>query len=234
MSFFNWFAAKPSPPLGQSTDSGAGSISKQGLALASNDRRIKRQARREQLYLVIRETLTHLGVLSASYKFKVLALDQHGEQFLVMIDLAESLQATGAQAHDVEKQIIQSARNRFEVVVTAVYWRANAQMTPPAASVFRSPPEIPRAEAFIPRPRHEEALAAAVVPGRRYEPIEADEVAAFRQALQAAAPKRAPKPEAKSKSRIGRSSYALLTGFEETEMPNFSPALGTTQYGDLV
>lgn len=236
MSFFSWFTAKPPPTLGQSTDSGAGGTSKQIIATEANDRRIKRHGRREQLYLVIRETLTHLGVLSASYKFKVLALDQHGEKFLVMVDLAQSLQATGAQAHDAEKQIIQSALNRFEIVVTAVYWRANAQMTPPAAAVVRPRAEIARPEVFAPRPRDEEALAAAATAARsrRYEPIEADEVAAFRLALQAAAPKRAVKPEEKSKTRIGRSSYALLTGFEETEMPNFSPALGTTQYGDLI
>lgn len=246
MSFFSWFAAKPSPALGPNPDAGTGGASKQGVAVEANDRRIKRQARREQLYLVMRETMTDLGVLSASYKFKVLALDSQGDKFLVMVDLSQSLAATGAQAHDAEKQIIEAALHRFEIVVTAVYWRANVAMTQPlaagtASSASSNTPlstlpsaQVSRAEGGALHAHEDKLPVHASVRAPRYEPIEADEVAAFRQALQAAAPKRAEKSKEASKARIGRSSYALLTGFEETELPHFSPVLGSTQYGDLI
>ena len=45
-------------------------------------------ARRELLYAVVREAMVRAGVLSSSYKFKVLSLDPRGRQFLVMVDLA--------------------------------------------------------------------------------------------------------------------------------------------------
>jgi hypothetical protein len=34
--------------------------------------------------------MTRAGVLSASYKFKVLSLDQRGNEFIVMMDLAKA------------------------------------------------------------------------------------------------------------------------------------------------
>ena len=40
--------------------------------------KVKRHARRDQLYVAIREAMTHAGVLSSGYKFKVLSLDPRG------------------------------------------------------------------------------------------------------------------------------------------------------------
>ena len=45
-------------------------------------------ARREMLYVVIRESMMRAGILSAAYKFKVLSLDRKGRRFLVMMDVA--------------------------------------------------------------------------------------------------------------------------------------------------
>ena len=42
-------------------------------------------ARREMLYVVIRESMMRAGILSAAYKFKVLSLDRKGRRFLVMM-----------------------------------------------------------------------------------------------------------------------------------------------------
>jgi hypothetical protein len=58
------------------------------------NRKGERMARRELLYTVVREAMMRAGVLSASYKFKVLSLDGRGRQFLVMVDLAR---ANGAE-----------------------------------------------------------------------------------------------------------------------------------------
>ena len=70
----------------------------------------------------------------------------------------------------------------------------------------------------------------------RRDPIEADEVAAFRHALLAASAKgHIAQHENGAKTRTGPHSYTLLTGFEDTELPesNATPALSKTQYGEL-
>ena len=62
-----------------------------GGAAQPGNRKQERLERRELLYAVVREAMVRAGVLSSSYKFKVLSLDQRGRQFLVMVDLAEAL-----------------------------------------------------------------------------------------------------------------------------------------------
>ncbi|WP_240939225.1 hypothetical protein [Diaphorobacter sp. HDW4A] len=79
--------------------------------------------RREALYMVVRDAMVRAGVLSAGYKFKVLSLDQNGQQFVVMIDLAREYGASTARLGEIESLITQSAKARFEILVTAVYWR---------------------------------------------------------------------------------------------------------------
>ena len=46
------------------------------------NRKNERMERRELLYTVVRDAMVRAGVLSASYKFKVLSLDQRGSQFV--------------------------------------------------------------------------------------------------------------------------------------------------------
>jgi hypothetical protein len=87
----------------------------------------------------------------------------------------------------------------------------------------------------------------------RYDPIQADEVAAFKAALAAGATNPAGAAAAAvgvqhghghgtgasartfdGSNRHGPQSYTLLTGFEDTELPDSrAPALSGTQYGDL-
>ena len=77
-------------------------------------------------------------------------------------------------------------------------------------------------------------------PVPRFEPIEADEVAAFKRALANAAGATAA-PAAAAKPGVPVRSGPLLppaqpTGFEDTEMPGAdspSPDLSSTQYGEL-
>ncbi len=119
---------------------------------------------------------------------------------------------------ETEAIVVQTAKARFEILVTAVYWRMEAK----AASADNKG-----------YPVH---LPPAKKPGApRYEPIHDDEVAAFKQALAAASATSPATIDATGKSRSGLHSYTLLTGFEDTEMPESSaaPALSATQYGDL-
>jgi hypothetical protein len=254
MSFLNWFSDKPQQAGAAANDDqkratvardkGAASVpqrlSPEHPAPADSGK-LKRHARREQLYVAIREAMTRSGVLSASYKFKVLSLDQSGNEFLVMMDLAKAFGGTPEQLGGIEASITQQAKARFEISVPAVYWRLDE------AVVVKQAPTIPQAvQAPVvqaPAVVHAEANVETRPPVKpaapRYEPIQADEVAAFKQALVAASaqgPAVAPEKGVKVHSGARSRSYTLLTGFEDTEMPpefNTSPALSSTQYGDL-
>lgn len=89
------------------------------------NRKGERMARRELLYSVVRDCMAKAGVLSASYKFKVLSLDGRGREFLVMVDLAREYGNGTAGLAEIEAAIAQSAKARFDIVVSAVYWRMN-------------------------------------------------------------------------------------------------------------
>lgn len=351
MGFFNWFAAKPAAKqsLSAQTDIHATladatrPFTTNGKSPpASNNanptqrleqRRTERNARRELLFQVIRESMVRAGILSSAFKFKVLALDQRGQTFLVMIDLSAEFAGETDKLNEIEALISQSAKNRFDLIVQAVYWRfydsavsnsvsrANSAASAPApffglpAAVkaplqpmapFTSPATTPVA-AFTARAITTPTTAAASSTAPDFatttqmtpvvqrpaakavfgvDPLEQDEVAAFKRALASGAqpglsiplgssnpipPQRAPvavavaaaattpvaarapimsaaKPAmprpatlaataaAKAASMAAINNKLLLTGYEDTEMPDpDAPMIGlsTTQYGEL-
>jgi hypothetical protein len=203
-----------------------------------------RHAKREQLYAAVREAMLRAGVLSASYTFKVLSLDPRGDQFMVMMDLAQELGGQAERLAEMEVMIAQGAKSRYNIRVTAVYWRMHERVsvgrpqtgtqtgsaTPHAQATQAARAALPAS--LLPRP----AGAGPTPAAPRYEPIQADEVAAFKHALVAASAQGAAPAEQGVSTRSGPRSYTLLTGFEDTEMPDSpasSPALSATQYGDL-
>lgn len=229
-------------------------------------RKNERMERREMLYTVVRDAMVRAGVLSAGYKFKVLSLDQRGAQFLVMVDLIPEYGGDTARLSEIEAVIMQAARSRYDIIVTSVYWRVNEQVAaaglrrPSAAAPapVSGPAPLMPASPIISAPRPAPARngnpvlssrPAPLVPpappgaGRttpRFEPIEADEVAAFKQALVHAAAARpvAPPPALGVTTRSGPllPPSPASTGFEDTLMPgqeSRSSDLSTTQYGDL-
>lgn len=249
MSFFNWFSGKSTQTKFTASDAPRRLPAGHDKSVASAPQRLlpetvrrgdggrlKRHARREQLYVAIREAMTRSGVLSASYKFKVLSLDQPGNEFLVMLDLLKAPEDLPEQMAGIESLIVQNAKARFEITVPAVYWRIDDA---PTEKPLLGPQDAAQQAARLGGDAVAAARAALKLaqPGAaRYEPIEADEVAAFKRALQAVAPKSALVAAAQGgKTRTGLRSYTLLTGFEETEMPmsDSFPALSNTQYGDL-
>lgn len=255
MSVFSWFSRKSSHALPSGATDSSGMRDSRGRSLpsprdkpgatAANTaarapvadtagrselRKSRRHARREQLYVAVREAMTRAGVLAASYKFKVLSLDQRGDQFLVMMDVAPELGHQSDRLADVESLIVQTAKARFEIVVTSVYWRSDNRA--PAYRGLASGHEPAAATATS--DTHTSLNMPVKKPASRYDPIQDDEVAAFKQALAAASA--APSSvDASGKTRTGLHSYTLLTGFEDTEMPESAavPALSATQYGDL-
>ncbi|MEP6789742.1 MAG: hypothetical protein ABI907_00135 [Ramlibacter sp.] len=246
----------------------------EGNAQPAN-RKSERMARRELLYTVVRDSMVHAGVLSASYKFKVLSLDARGRQFLVMVDLAREFGSETSRLAEVEAMIAQNAKARYDIVVTAVYWRMNEHV---AVGMSSARPQLRAMSNSQPAPLESRPVAldshptpltsqpaplvsqpAPLAPAHgkfpaRFEPIQADEVAAFKRALAvgvakpaavvAAVPSAVVAADAGGASarafdgsgKHGPKSYTLLTGFEDTEMPDSDarmPSLSGTQYGEL-
>ena len=317
MSLFSWFSRKPAPPKAKPRSAGAepsGLLNADAtVPLAPGrpgqpllqpvppehavNRKNERMERRELLYTVVRDAVVRAGVLSASYKFKVLSLDQRGRQFLVMMDLAREYGGETARLSEIEALIAQTAKTRYDILVTAVYWRINDHVavglpqkgitptTVPSAAapqgVVRKPvpAPVPAAPAPVAAPASsllfpaEPAARFPTTPtalGRtpsgttapapllpasntgpaplapasgpaRFEPIEADEVAAFKRALADAAGRAPVAPAAAARPGVAVRSGPLLppshsTDFADTEIPGSdgqSTALSTTQYGEL-
>lgn len=226
MFFFSWFSGKSrqtkhaSMPRGKLPSAG---VRRDGLDDGSHEDEpaAKSCDSREQLYEAIREVMTRSGILSASYKFKVLDLDRRNGSYLVMIDLASSKGDAVLQPAELETLIVQRAMVRYNIMVSAVYWRLNEMAVVNKASSSSS-----------------SSAAAQSVSKKELpqEPIQADEVAAFRLALLAASAHSFPaSPEKNSKASSGLRRSAHLLDFEDTEATqSFSyPALSNTQYGDL-
>ena len=249
MRFFDLFFGKRLPPGSGGTgepidhriEPGAAVTPARQQAVSSlqpgaDERRTRRHARREQLYVAVREAMTRSGVLAATYRFKVLSLDQLGNEFLVMVDLSMDFEDITHQLGAMEALIVQNAKARFAITVPTVYWRMDAAPAlAPGRPLSGTDMEKPPVQAVVvdtPAALPVRAARAAI----RHDPLEADEVAAFRLALLAASAKTPGKPlETATKTRRGVSSYTLLTGFEDTELPESaaSPALSRTQYGEL-
>lgn len=245
MSLLSWFSAKrrPDAPASMMPSSGlsrlestkpfgAAARAGHGTAQPAN-RKQERMERRELLYAVVREAMVRAGVLSSSYKFKVLSLDPRGRQFLVMVDLAYGGGADTNRLAEIEAMIAQVAKSRHDILVTAVYWRANEHVAV-GDPAHRPPISRPAPLTEIPRPS-ELRVPKSSGPA---EPLRQDEVVAFKKALEAgirgeqalaAANHGKPQPQPHP------GSYTLLTGFEDTEMADGQQAdhLSATQYGQL-
>lgn len=251
MSLFSWLSpSKKKPTKGAPAESSGLSRMEQTrpagrrgeVAPGANgqpaNRKGERMARRELLYGVVREAMMRAGVLSSSYKFKVLSLDGRGRQFLLMVDLAREHGSETGRLAEIEALIAQAAKSRFDIVVTAVYWRMNEHVAVgiPEAPAHRVTPSQP-----MPLESQPAVLDSAPTPltaaktAPRFEPIEDDEVAAFKQALAQGIAR----PAARAfdgTAKQGPQSYTLLTGYEDTELPDAEqrgPALSGTQYGEL-
>jgi hypothetical protein len=238
MSLFRWFSKKTQVPPPVAESSGLGHIDAtlpfnhggksrsrgpNSVPGSAANRKSERLERRELLYAVVRESMTRAGLLSTSYKFKVLSLDSRGRQYLIMMDMARQNVGDPQRLADMESHIAKVAKSRHDILVTAVYWRVNEHVT---AGLARSASSASAAVAVAP------AAAVAAAPAQpRYEPLQADEVAAFKQALAAI-----PSPTALSAPgeivRSGRRNPAPPS-FQDTELDDRNSPLSGTQYGDL-
>ena len=222
---FNWFSGSKKKHGGHSEPATSGlsrlestkpynQAHRAGGSAQPGNRKQERLERRELLYAVVREAMVRAGVLSSSYKFKVLSLDQRGRQFLVMVDLAQGAASETRKLAEIEAMIAQSAKARYDILVSAVYWRANEHVAIGAPAHFTSQrPLISQPAALEPTSRPAELREAPPEPaGRpRYEPLQPDEVAAFQQALTAGV--RGERALAAVNNGKEPRGYTLLTGF---------------------
>jgi hypothetical protein len=238
MSLFRWFTAKnnkhattvppdssglahadPTLPLRTSVDV----HQKDGYGNAAN-RKSERLERREMLYAIVRECMTRAGVLSSTYKFKVLSLDSRGRQYLIMMDLPHDQAGNTTRLAEIEGLIAHAAKTSHDILVTAVYWRVNEHVT---AGLSRPAPKS-----------HETAPPASAirahhVPAEKplFEPLQDDEVVAFKRALASGAPAAAIVQGTVFTS--GPRNPDPMPQFQDTEIDEIPLPLSATQYGDL-
>lgn len=187
MFMLNWLKAKKTAASRSgSSRRGRRTFAQTTLPLIS-PRRGRRILRREQLFSVVRESMIRGGVLSTSYEFKVLTLDANGDGFLVLVDLALPTESMPDEyLLEIERWIQASAQSRHEMEVRSVYWRRKAvhdqrgiALKAAVAAQTRREPAEP-SETAIPVPdRNPERT--------RVQGVQAEEVEAFRRALQKAA-----------------------------------------------
>lgn len=88
--------------------------------------------RREMLFDSVKSTMESCGILSASYRFKVVRADKRGHSFVVMVDLSTDFM-DGEQGRQrplmaLGDAIRKNALSRYGLGVPAVYWRVNEEI----------------------------------------------------------------------------------------------------------
>lgn len=253
MSLLDWFSPRKKPEARHSAlpssglsrmDSTRPVGSSRGLHATAQpaNRKQERLARRELLYGVVREAMLRAGVLTTTYKFKVLSLDPRGRQFLVMVDLAQGEGGDTARLAEIEAMVAQAAKQRHDILVTALYWRVNEHVAvgDPATRQQHAISALKR-EAIDSSPGALTDLVSRPAelhpaPPTRVEPVRPEEVAALQRAPGASAKGEQALAAVASSARPHEAhSYTLLTGFEDTEMASGEPEhnLSGTQYGEL-
>jgi len=129
--------------------------------------------RREMLYEAIRVTMQAHGILSASYKFRVVRNDKRGHQYMVLIDLStdflDNREGQPARLVEVGTAIAKNALARYNLLVSGVYWQVNEQIQGFEAS---RPASLRAGQETVGPP----------APVRRHERATAEELAAFEAA----------------------------------------------------
>jgi hypothetical protein len=240
MAFFRWFGKKavtPEPAQSLTSDLGQADATvpihrlPQHLAQPHRspdaaNRRTERLERRELLYGIVRECMTGAGLLSSTYKFKVLSLDSGGRQYLIMMDLPREYLADPAHFAEIEGSIARSAKERFDMLVSAVYWRVNDLVTAGQS-------QHPSVHAAATAHRQEAAgNALAVSAPHPYAALQQEEVLAFKRAVAEAASRAVPIPLGEQ-LKSGPRHPEPVPDFGDTEPVDVASPLGVSQYGGL-
>jgi hypothetical protein len=199
-------------------------------------------------------------VLASRYKFKVLSLDTHGRQFLIMIDLMDVGAVSPDRFATIEQLIIAHAAQQHGIYVKSVYWRGTEALiavpttqlpasvpvpAPVSAHTSANPafkvPVVPGVSAAAATQPAKSVAPVPSLPGTRpvhkpaFDPIDQAEVLAFKKAIGAI-------PSASGVKTPGQVHTSgprhVMTGFEDTQIldnadEGVSP-LSRTQFGELL
>jgi hypothetical protein len=246
MSLFSWLFFKPASPSSFSATGEpangvpSGSVPDQAPVDPLGDLKHQRHERREHLYDVVRSVMLRSEVLASQYKFKVLSLDARGRQFLVMIDLLGDEVLAPARWPAVEQLMSMTAAQRHDLQIKAVYWRLAPPTagTVPVSTVASHAP----ANAAVPAEAAAATLGATLTrepeTNRRhaYDPIDNDEVIAFKKAIASSTPPEDLLPERGKMVTSGPRKPAPPPGYEDTQLLEPDDAgspLSRTQFGGL-
>lgn len=238
MSVFSWLfgksAPEPSSPGAPAVTKGAPPKSVPGPASVDplSDLKHQRHERRENLYDVVRNVMLRSEVLASHYKFKVLSLDARGRQFLVMIDLLGDQVLAHERWSAVEQLMAMTAAQRYDLQVKAVYWRLVPHTVAEAARPSAPPVSHPMtAEAKL------VAAGVTVAPVRPgFDPIDNDEVMAFKKAISDASPGDQSPSKPGQVVTSGPRKPAPPPGYEDTQLlepDDAASPLSRTQFGGL-
>jgi hypothetical protein len=209
----------------------------------------RKQLRREMIYQSVREHMVLLEIISGMYKFKVVALDERHHRFMIVIDVTTGFvpKRSGAamRLNEVEKFIAERTFARYGVHVDSVYWRFHNTAETFARGKRPTDQAPVKAPSAAPAPAHPAPMAAnkaqkvdktearnggfadtrpaepsRLRPSSRHEPVSAEEMRAFEQAIADGV-----KPPA---LHMGDLEYQSDLAPLET-----SPVVGGTQYGSL-
>jgi hypothetical protein len=238
------------PPGSPEAEATASKIKVASVAAASRAeaRRNQRNAYRDLLHQVVREAMVRNGMLSASYKFKVLSLDARGLSFLVMMDLPLEFGQQVERLGAIENMIIGNAKTRHQLMVTAVYWRVapvpvheQFKMSVPPRDSAPAPlagapapvaQQAPRVSAPVVAPAMRTPVAPIQpaplkpAPAQASSPVLAEEIAALKQALAAGAV-----PVA---ALAGNKAGAITAVMKATQAPEPPPKAPVDKSGNLL
>lgn len=191
----------------------------------------QRHLNRESLYEVVRDVMLRSEVLTSHYKFKVLSLDTRGRQFLVMVDLLNDTTLPPHRWSGVEQLMTMTALQHHDLQVKGLYWRLMMQPTTATVAVAAT---SETAVSKAPETTLTSAPIAAPIHG--FEPINQDEVLAFKKAIAGATPADEAAPAAGRVVSSGPRMAPPAHGYEDTQLlepePGVSP-LSKTQFGGL-
>jgi len=233
MSVFSWMFAKTPPSPGSDAPSAAtkGTPPRASSGPASvdplSDLKHQRHERRENLYDVVRNVMLRSEVLASHFKFKVLSLDARGRQFLVMIDLLGDQVLVPSRWNAVEQLMAMTAAQRYDLQIKAVYWRTVPHTVDIPIAVSR-PAEL---EPHVATPS---AATAPVRPG--FDPIDNDEVMAFKKAISDSMPNEQQVSKPGQVVTSGPRKPAPPPGYEDTQLlepDDAASPLSRTQFGGL-
>ncbi len=189
----------------------------------------QRATHREQLFGVVRENMIRAGVLSSTYKFKVLTLDPAGQQFIVMVDWQPGAARTDSATNQtLELGLQQLARERLGFRVKAVYWRHTGGESPRASR--SNPTSATPVTPATPEAAHVPAAMAASASPHDPHAVSEDELMAFRAALRS--PAGAPAPVMADPRQGDAADFQPTVITDDAPTTDFG-ALSETQFGRL-